>query len=267
MRTSRDRLLRRRAVLGELLAGAGALGASGLALGACGNVPRNTAATAASATNGASATTGASAATGPVLPRPATPDEALRRLQEGNQRFVAGAPLHPNQTLELRQQLTGSQQPFAAVLGCSDSRTSPELAMDAGIGDLFVCRVAGNIATGADMASLLYAQAVLGTEVLLVLGHDDCGAVRTAIDVAVAAKAAGEFAPLTDAIQPAVIDALATGATGSALLHGAIVANVRHVVAALPTMSAGLAQAVHAGKLSIRGGVLTLSTGQIEMVG
>jgi carbonic anhydrase len=250
MQTTPDRRLQRRAILGRLLA----IGMFPLALGACGNESPNV------------APTGTIRATGSVLPRPATPEDALRRLQEGNQRFVAGTPLHPNQTVELRQQLTGSQQPFAAVLGCSDSRTSPELAMDAGIGDLFVCRVAGNFAAPADTASLLYAQAALGTEVLLVLGHDDCGAVKTAIDVADGKKSAGEFAPLTDPIQPAVAQARTTGATGAALLHEAIAANVRLVVAALPTMSAGLAHAVRAGNLTIHGGLLTLSTGKIDML-
>lgn len=250
MQTIRDQLMHRRALLGKLLA----VGVSPLVLGACGNRAQNVP---------AAATT---TATGTVLPRPATPDDAFRRLQEGNQRFVAGTPLHPNQTLELRQQLAGSQQPFAAVLGCADSRTSPELAMDAGIGDLFVCRVAGNTASPTETASLLYGQAVLGAEVLLVLGHDNCGAVKAAIDVADGKMPAGEFAPVTDPIQPAVAQARRTGATGDALLHEAVVANVRLVVSSLPTRSAGLAQAVQAGKLIIRGGVLTLSTGKIDLL-
>lgn len=234
--------------------GAGVFAVSPLLLEACG-IPASTAPTSAPTSSGV------------VLPRPATPDEAFRRMQEGNARFVAGTPLHPNQTLELRQQLTGGQQPYAAVLGCADSRTSPELAMDAGIGDLFVCRVAGNIATAAETSSLLYAQAALGAEVVLVLGHDDCGAVKTAIDVADGKKPAGEFGPLLDPLQPAVTEARGTGATGPALLHAAIVANVRRVVAALPAMSPGLAAAVRAGALTIRGGVLTLQTGKIEPIG
>jgi len=248
MKTAPGRRLQRREMLGGLMA----VGMLPLGLAACGSPAPDVAV--------------APPATGSVLPRPETPEEALRRLQEGNERFVAGTPLHPNQTVELRQQLTGSQQPFAAVLGCSDSRTSPELAMDAGIGDLFVCRVAGNIAAPAEASSLLYAQAALGADVLLVLGHDDCGAVKTAIDVADGKMPAGEFAPLTDPIQPAVTEARRTGATGPALLHEAIAANVRLVVAALPAMTPGLAQAVQAGKLTIRGGVLTLSTGKIDLL-
>jgi carbonic anhydrase len=251
METTPDRGLHRRALLGKVLA----VSMFPLALQACGSKAPNVAAP------------GTPAPTGSVLPRPATPEDALSRLQEGNQRFVAGTPLHPNQTVELRQQLTGSQQPFAAVLGCSDSRTSPELAMDAGIGDLFVCRVAGNIAAPADTASLLYAQSVLGADVLLVLGHDDCGAVKAAIDVADGKTSAGEFAPLTDPIQPAVAEARRTGATGATLLHEVVAANVRLVVAALPGMSAGLANAVRAGQLTIRGGVLNLSTGKIDLLG
>lgn len=249
MQTRPDRLLPRRAALGTFLAA----GVSPLVLASCGSQPQNS-------------PPGTTTPPGPTLPRPETPEDALRRIQDGNQRFVAGTPLHPNQTLELRQQLAGSQQPFAAVLGCSDSRTSPELAMDAGIGDLFVCRVAGNIATPSDTASLLYAQAVLGTDVVLVLGHDNCGAVKAAIEAADGKAAPGEFAPLTDPIQPAVAEARRTGATGETLLHEAVAANVRLVVASLPTMSAGLAQAMQADKLTIHGGVLTLSTGKIDLV-
>ena len=249
MQPTGDRSLRRRAVLGASLAA----GASPLVLASCREQSQNP-------------SSGAASASEPGWPRPETPEAALRHIQEGNQRFVAGTPLHPNQSLELRQQLAGSQQPFAAVLGCSDSRTSPELAMDAGIGDLFVCRVAGNIATSAEAASLLYAQAVLGTDVLLVLGHDNCGAVKAAIEVADGKMSPGEFAPLTDPIQPAVAEARRTGASADALLHEAIVANVRLVVAALPAMSAGLAQAVQAGALTIHGGVLSLATGKIELM-
>src|SRR5438105_1527950 len=207
----------------------------------------------------------ATATTGPVLPRPATPAEALGQLEEGNQRFVAGKPIHPNQTLELRQNLAGSQTPYASILGCADSRTSPELVFDAGVGDVFVCRVAGNIASPAETASLLYSQAVLGSEALLVLGHDDCGALKAAIDVA-NGKAAGEFAPLTDALQPAIAAARGAGATGYALLAAATAANVRMVMAALPRMSTGIAQAVGSGKLTIVGGVLHLADGKVEML-
>lgn len=249
MQASGDPLLPRRTALGIFLAA----GLSPLGVASCSTQPQNP-------------SPGTTTAPGPALPRPATPEDALRRLQEGNQRFVAGTPLHPNQTVELRQELAGHQQPFAAVLGCSDSRTAPELATDAGIGDLFVCRVAGNIATPADTASLLYAQAVLGADVLLVLGHDNCGAVKAAIEAADGKSPAGEFAPLTGPIQPAVAQARRAGATGDALLHEAIVANVRLVVATLPTMSAGLARAVETGDLTIHGGVLTLSTGKIDLV-
>ncbi|WP_344016588.1 carbonic anhydrase [Pseudonocardia xinjiangensis] len=255
--------MQRRTVLGTLLVA----GTLPLALGACSNQAPDVAGAPPPPPPPPPSPPPPASGPGPVLPRPSTPDEALRRLQEGNDRFVAGTPLHPNQSVELRQQLTGSQQPFAAVLGCSDSRTSPELAMDAGIGDLFVCRVAGNIATPAETASLLYAQAVLGTDVVLVLGHDDCGAVKAAIDVADGKMPAGEFAPLTDPIQPAVAEARRTGATGAAFLHEVIAANVRLVVATLPTQSAGLAQAVRAGQLTIHGGVLTLASGKIELLG
>jgi carbonic anhydrase len=112
---------------------------------------------------------------------PATPGEALERLLEGNRRFRSGAAEAPHATAERLREVEHDQHPFAAVLSCADSRVPVELVFDAGFGDLFVCRSAGNVAPPELVASLEYGAAVLGTTVILVLGHSSCGAVKAAL--------------------------------------------------------------------------------------
>ena len=108
------------------------------------------------------------------------PEEALKRLMAGNARYVAGVSRRHDFAHE-REALAGGQNPYAAILGCADSRIAPEYAFDSGRGDLFVCRVAGNFATDEVIASLEYAVSNLGAPLILVLGHDACGAVDAAI--------------------------------------------------------------------------------------
>ncbi|MDJ0851911.1 MAG: carbonic anhydrase [Myxococcota bacterium] len=107
-------------------------------------------------------------------------DEALEWLLEGNERFIAGRPQHPNEELHRRARLGKGQRPFAAVLGCSDSRVPPELIFDYGLGDLFVIRVAGNVVADDEAGSLEYAADHLEVPLVLVLGHEGCGAVTAA---------------------------------------------------------------------------------------
>jgi carbonic anhydrase len=109
-----------------------------------------------------------------------SPDASLKRLLEGNSRYVKGVMLRQDFKPE-REALAGGQNPYAAVLSCADSRIAPGYAFDSGRGDLFVCRVAGNFASDETIASLEYAVAVLGTPLILVLGHDTCGAVDAAM--------------------------------------------------------------------------------------
>jgi carbonic anhydrase len=113
--------------------------------------------------------------------RPRTPKEALRRLIEGNERFVRRAPVHGMVTEEAFASLRESQRPFAAILGCSDSRVPPELVFDQGFGDLFVIRLAGNVIEPSVFGSIQYAHMHLGTSLLVVLGHEGCGAVKAAM--------------------------------------------------------------------------------------
>jgi carbonic anhydrase len=111
-----------------------------------------------------------------------TPAKAWEEMARGNQRFVAGEPSHPRQDVERREQLVGKQAPHAALFGCSDSRLAAEIIFDKGLGDLFVVRNAGQIISDSVIGSLEYAVAVLQVPLIVVLGHDECGAVRAAID-------------------------------------------------------------------------------------
>ena len=111
-----------------------------------------------------------------------TPAEAWSTLLAGNRRFVAGRPLHPNQDTTHRIRSAARQDPFAVVLGCSDSRVAAEIIFDRGLGDLFVVRTAGHLLGTDALASVEFAVDALGTPLVVVLGHDDCGAIRTAID-------------------------------------------------------------------------------------
>jgi carbonic anhydrase len=118
----------------------------------------------------------------PPRKRSLTPDQAWAEMSEGNQRFVAGTPRHPNQDVGMRHQLVDGQAPMATLFGCSDSRLAAEIIFDKGLGDLFVVRNAGQVIGESIIASLEYAVHVLGVPLIVVLAHDSCGAVRAAID-------------------------------------------------------------------------------------
>ena len=134
-----------------------------------------------------------------------TPDMALQELHEGNQRFVDGLMRHPGQTPQRRQQLSHYQQPFAVVLTCSDSRVPAEVVFDQGLGDLFVIRVAGNIVDKAVLGSVEYALDHLGTPLVMVLGHQNCGAVTATLEsIRDDTAAPGDIGALVTAITPAV---------------------------------------------------------------
>lgn len=136
-----------------------------------------------------------------------TPGEAWQILQDGNRRFVSGTPQHPNQNVARREDLTEGQHPTVAIFGCSDSRLAAEIIFDLGLGDAFVIRNAGQVASPSALGSLEYAVGVLGVPLILVLGHDSCGAVRAAIDSQAADAEAltpnitGLIAPIVPAVR------------------------------------------------------------------
>jgi carbonic anhydrase len=192
-----------------------------------------------------------------------SPDAALERLQEGNARYVKGVSLRHDFKHE-REALAGGQNPYAAILSCADSRIAPEYAFDSGRGDLFVCRVAGNFANTDTVASLEYAVAVLGVPLILVLGHDSCGAIDATIKSLKDDKPLpGHMPSLVDAIAPSV---KAVSGQGGDVLGNAIRQNVIDNVAKLNSATPILNAAIEARKLRVVGGVYRLKDGKVDMV-
>ncbi|NOZ95667.1 MAG: carbonic anhydrase [Acidobacteria bacterium] len=192
-----------------------------------------------------------------------SPEWALNLLTEGNERYCAGRATHPHQTLQRRESLAGGQSPFAVILTCSDSRVSPEILFDRGVGDLFVIRTAGNVVDDIGIGSIEYAVAHLGTSLVMVLGHTSCGAVTAAVQ---GGEAEGHIGAIVEAIAPAV-EAARGGANGEAgLLGKAINENVRKVVAQLSSSRPILADAVDQGHLLVIGGLYDIVTGKVTPV-
>jgi carbonic anhydrase len=193
-----------------------------------------------------------------------SPDAALERLLDGNERYVDGVTRRHDFKHE-REALAGGQNPYAAILSCADSRIAPEYAFDSGRGDLFVCRVAGNFASNETIASLEYAVAVLNTPLILVLGHDACGAVDATIKSLKDEKPLpGHMPSLVEAIAPAV---KAASSQSGDQLGNAIRQNVIDNVAKLKSATPILGAAVDDKKLKVLGGIYRLKTGEVEMVG
>jgi carbonic anhydrase len=192
-----------------------------------------------------------------------SPDASLERLRQGNTRYVEGVSLRHDFKHE-REALAGGQNPYAAILSCADSRIAPEYAFDSGRGDLFVCRVAGNFANAETIASMEYAVAVLGVPLLLVLGHDSCGAVDATIKSLKDDKPLpGHMPSLVEGIAPSVkAVAQQAGDTLGKAIRQNVIDNVAKLGAATPILSA----AVEAHKLRVVGGIYRLNDGRVDMV-
>lgn len=203
----------------------------------------------------------------PTVPRPQnviSPEAALKRLMAGNERYIQGVAKRHDFVAE-RQALVGGQNPFAGVLSCADSRIAPEFAFDTSRGDLFVCRVAGNFVTPDNLASFEFAVAVLNTPLIMVLGHDACGAVASTISsIEDDETLPGHLPALVKALTPAVERASAQ--SHDDLLERSIEDNVRLNVERLKTASPILDKAVKDGKVEVVGGVYRLETGKVELI-
>ena len=192
-----------------------------------------------------------------------SPDASLERLRQGNARYVEGVSRRHDFKHE-REALAGGQNPFAAILSCADSRIAPEYAFDSGRGDLFVCRVAGNFANNDTVASMEYGVAVLGVPLILVLGHDSCGAIDATIKSLKDDKPLpGHMPSLVEGVAPAVKAVLPQGGDtlGNAIRQN-VIDNVAKLSAATPILSA----AVEQHSLKVVGGVYGLKDGRVEMV-
>lgn len=185
-----------------------------------------------------------------------SPDAALKELIDGNRRFVANQLTSVNRDLRtLREHTVEKQTPFAALLSCADSRVPPELVFDQSIGDVFVARVAGNIATPDVIASLEYAVAVLGVSAVLVLGHTHCGAVKAAMK---AEPAPGQISSLYPYLRPAVDQS-------GGNVDAAVQANVQVQAKLLRSSSPVIGNAVTARTLKVATGVYDLASGRVAM--
>jgi carbonic anhydrase len=192
-----------------------------------------------------------------------SPDAALKRLMKGNERYVDGVSRRHDFTYE-REALAGGQNPYASILSCADSRIAPEYAFDSGRGDLFVCRVAGNFANDDTVASLEYGVAVLNSPLILVLGHDSCGAVDATIkSLKDNTTLPGHLPSLVAALAPAVKASM--DKPGDKLAN-AIRQNVVDVVAKLKSATPILSAAVADGKIKIVGGVYRLGDGKVKLI-
>jgi carbonic anhydrase len=191
-----------------------------------------------------------------------SPDESLKLLMKGNKRYVEGESRRHDFKRE-REALVGGQNPYAGILSCADSRIAPEYAFDSGRGDLFVCRVAGNFANSDTIASMEYAVAILGTPLIMVLGHDACGAVDATIkSLKDNTTLPGHLPSLVTSLEPAV---KAVSGTPGDPLDNAIRQNVIDNVAKLKSATPILSSAVEQRKLKIVGGIYRLRDGRVEM--
>ena len=192
----------------------------------------------------------------PAIKQSVTPDTAINLLYQGNKRFSKQKLKNPNRSNFRLREIAKGQKPFAAVLGCADSRVPVEILFDQGLGDLFVVRVAGNVATPEEIGSLEYGSLVLGTGIILVLGHERCGAVIATIDDK---PVPGKIGSILEKIKPAVT---ASVNESGDRIKNAIVANIKNQIVELKT-SPVLTDLIKAGKLKIVGGYYDLDTGVV----
>ncbi|GAB4099053.1 carbonic anhydrase [Sinomonas halotolerans] len=193
-----------------------------------------------------------------------TPAQAWRTLREGNQRFVHGTSSHPNQDSARRDELVGGQNPFCVIFGCSDSRLAAEIIFDLGLGDAFVVRSAGQVIDDAVLGSLEYAIGVLGAPLIVVLGHDSCGAVTASIDAYTSGEMPGGFVrDLVERIMPSVITAQRNGVTE---VNDTVVEHVKQTAKRLLATSQTISSAVDEGRTAVLGVTYRLAEGKAELV-
>ncbi|WP_406261769.1 carbonic anhydrase [Actinacidiphila glaucinigra] len=194
----------------------------------------------------------------------AMPHDAFALLLEGNQRFVTGAPEHPNQDAARRTETAPAQQPFAVMFGCSDSRLAAEIIFDRGLGDLFVVRTAGHVMGAEVMGSIEYGVGVLGCPLVVVLGHDSCGAVGAACAALEDGMSpAGYIRDVVERVTPSV---LAARAAGRVEPEEILAEHVRHTVDLLLDRSRVLAEKVSAGQAAVVGLCYRLADGSAQLV-
>ncbi|RFA14083.1 carbonic anhydrase [Subtercola boreus] len=201
-----------------------------------------------------------------------TPAETWAEMLAGNERFITGTPQHPRQDVDRRNSLAAQQAPRAALFGCSDSRLAAEIIFDQGLGDLFVVRNAGQVISESVVGSLEYAVGVLGVQLIVVLGHDECGAVKAAIDslapdaVPLPIHIANLISPIIPAVRRVVGEAAVSGAPEGAPVDAHAVGkyHLEDTIAELLESSEMISEAIADGRLAIVGANYRLSEGRAE---
>lgn len=204
-------------------------------------------------------------AEGPAPQNAISPGAALQRLLDGNARYVANR-LDVKDFSAGRAARAEAQHPIASILSCADSRVAPELMFDQGPGDLFVVRVAGNYMNNDALSSLEYGVGVLGTPLVVVLGHSNCGAVKAAIEELQSPKPLpGHIWDITDAVRPGIEAVVKAGGTN--VLARAIDANVAYNVARIRAAQPILAKSIRSGRVDVVGAGYDLATGKVRLLG
>lgn len=199
------------------------------------------------------------------MARPDSAQSAWNLLRQGNQNFVQGTPAHPRQDAELRVELASEQAPFAALFGCSDSRLSAEMIFDVGLGDLFVVRNAGQVIAETILGSLEFAVEVLKVPLILVLGHDECGAVKASVSAFQGKlETKGEFiGNLVNRIKPTIERSLGKGESSlDQITHRHILDTIDELV----ERSELIASYVQSGRLAVVGAEYRLAEGKVSMI-
>jgi len=191
-------------------------------------------------------------------------DESLTKLLDGNKRFVSGSLAQKDLSDSKRKELVKGQKPFAIVLTCSDSRVAPELLFDQGLGEIFVVRVAGNVVDPITIGSIEYAAEHLGSPLLIVLGHEKCGAVAATLEAK--GKPEGNIGAIIGKIMPAAKAAKKKGGTKDEILETAIKENVKNTCAEIMKKSKIIGHLMHEGKFKIVTSEYSLQTGKVEMI-
>ena len=198
------------------------------------------------------------------MTRPATPETALAELLAGNHRFVTGVRIHPHQDAEHRAKLAQAQRPFAVVFGCSDSRLAAEIIFDLGLGDAFVVRTAGQVIDDAVLGSLEYSIGVLAVPLIVVLGHDSCGAVsatKTAVETG--QMPVGFIRDLVERITPSVLTSLRNDETE---VNQMVVEHVKQTSQRLVDSSRVISNAIESGRAAVIGLSYSLAEGRADLV-
>jgi carbonic anhydrase len=196
--------------------------------------------------------------------RPWTPAEAWAKLVRGNERFVAGEHWHPNQDAARRDSLTEGQTPIAVFFGCADSRVAAEIIFDRGLGDLFVVRTAGHVIDPGVLGSIEFGVAVLDIPLVVILGHDSCGAVSATVNaVETGVLPGGYIRDIVERVTPSVLAARQAGMTTAEQIEAE---HVRHTLRLLTERSRLIADRIASGRLAVVGAVYALGDGRARII-